>query len=134
MASQIVNNTETAAEKYKESTVRLSVYFSIRAIASIVGFVGNLLSLIIIKRLKVRNNGHILMTYAAVSDIFLSINAPLQCFGLIVETDILDMDLEQWKVLCYVKELSLFLFMLGCVVSYVIISVDRYVQFFKSSL
>ena len=59
-------------EIYLKSTMRFSVYTTIRGLEVVIGVIGNILTLIIIKKLRNRSNVHMLIMYLAVCDISVS--------------------------------------------------------------
>ena len=73
-------------------------YEIIRILQAIIGVTGNIMTLIIIKNLKSRANGHILITYLAVSDILVCCVAPMPVMVYRVKS------LTHWKTLCIIKE------------------------------
>ena len=96
------------------------VYFGIRLAQVTVGIIGNVLTLIIISKLKHRVNGHIIMVYLAVSDILVSCMLPmtyLRNSSTIGE--------RYWKQFCIISEYFYTVTMTYSVMSYITASIDR---------
>ena len=72
-------------EIFAKSVLRFTIYSSVCSLQVIFGLVANVLTLVIIKQLIHRSNGHIGMTYLAVSDVLAILTYPLTflyfCFG-----------------------------------------------------
>ena len=111
------------SERFAKSTLRFSVYTTIRSLEVVFGIYGNILTLIIMKRLKYRSNGHILMIYLAVSDIILSCTFPITCYLFATET-LLEKG-SNWSWFCKIKEYLAFNSTAACMLGYVLLSVDR---------
>ena len=98
-------------------------YNIIRILQAITGITGNTLTLIIIKNLKSRVNGHLVMAYLAVSDILVSCIAP---FSMVTQYfNLSGNNIKHWKNLCIIKEYFYGTTMMFSGVSYAILSIDR---------
>lgn len=121
----ILTTTEITQKWFEKrrSLVHLTAYVSIRIFLAVAGIVGNSITLILLKRLKHRYNGHILMVYLAVTDIFICalvvLTIPLKI------ADYLSIEISFHKTLCIVKE-DAYITALGLsLASYTLVSVDR---------
>ena len=121
ITSEFGNYTES--ERYLMSPIRYGIYSGIRIIESIIGITGNILTLIIIKALKNRTNGHIIMGYLAIFDALVSCSLPLAIYIIATET-IIEKG-SNWKTLCILEEYIEMVVSLGCLLSYLTLSVDR---------
>ena len=114
------NHSETSEFTPQVSlTLNKILYSAVRHVQLIVGIIGNVLTLIIIRNRKARANGHILMVYLAVSDMCVCCMAPLSA-AVEIKTEG-----NLWKVLCTVKNYVYYIAMLGSVMSYLLLSTDR---------
>ena len=78
----IPNNTvnhhySTFQAEYNDSLIRFLLYDGIRCLQMLIGIIGNGMTLKIINNLKSLKNGHILIEYMAISDIFVNFMVPL---------------------------------------------------------
>ena len=124
MNSSINTSFSDFEYEYKSSLYRFVIYDGIRILQMIIGIIGNGLTLHIIRNLKVRTNGHILMTYVAVSHILVNCAVPLATFTDF--TGLLEISSRSnWRTLSLCKD---FIYLLTSVFSYIcyfISSVDR---------
>ena len=74
----------------------------LRYLQVIVGIIGNGLTLHIIRKRRVLTNGHILMVYLTISDLFVSCMVPLVTFTDVSRS--FENSWMYWKTLCMVKE------------------------------
>ena len=107
----------------EDSNKQFIIYFGIRVTQATVAIIGNLLTLIIISKLKERFNGHIIMVYLAVSDILVCCMLPM---SYIRNSSIINE--KYWKNFCVISEYLYTLTMSYSVVSYITASIDRYVE------
>ena len=90
----------------------------------IIGIIGNGLTLHIIRNLKVRTNGHILMTYIAVSHILVNCVVPLATFSDFIGS-LENRSEYNWKAVSLCKDTIYFLTIIFSFICYTILSVDR---------
>ena len=121
---------DSPEEIFTTSVLRFTIYSSIRSLEVIFGLLGNILTLVIIKHLRHRSNGHIGMTYLAVSDILTILTYPFTFYTFASET-FMDKVLK-WATVCIVKEAVLYITTVACIMSYLLLSVDRYVCTFHN--
>ena len=121
ITSEFGNYTES--ERYMMSPIRYGIYTGIRIIECIIGIIGNILTLIIIKALKNRTNGHTIMGYLAVFDILVSCCLPLAIYINATET-IIEKG-RNWKTLCILEEYTEMIAGLGSLLAYLTLSLDR---------
>lgn len=67
---------ETTDYQYQRSLIQITIYEIVRYLQAVVGIIGNAWTLRIISNLKVTSNGHIIMSYLAISDILVSCVVP----------------------------------------------------------
>ena len=104
------------------------VYLGLRLAQITVGLIGNVLTLIIISKLKHRVNGHIIMVYLAVSDILVCCMLPMSYLRMSST-----IDERHWKNFCIISEFFYAATMTyGSSISYITASIDRYVKFIHS--
>ncbi len=115
------------ATTYLEGPSRFYIFASFRIVIAIIGTIGNVLTLIIIKNLKFRSNGHILMIYLAASDIAMCLVSPVVLYELAGDS-IIDVT-SYWKELCIAKDYLDFSTTVACITSYTLLSIDRQVWF-----
>ena len=119
-----LSNTTNSQSAYWLSSPRFIAYNVARCCQVSVGVPENLLTLLIIKRMPFRLNMHIIMVYMAVSDILSSATLPMAIYmgasaaQLITFTD-------HWDKICIIKTYFDLIFMVGCILSYTLLSVDR---------
>ena len=117
------NNTYLEHNLFRKSNIHLLIYLFLRLVVATSGILGNCVTLDILKKLKSRSNGHILMVYLAVTDILVCSTFPLGAFGLI--SQVYNVDVYSYKNVCRVEEFYS-MSVLGCsIVAYTIVSVDR---------
>ena len=106
-----------------DSNTQFLIYFGIRVPQAVVGITGNILTLIIISKLKHRVNGHIVMVYLAVTDTLVCCILPMSYLrnsSMVGE--------KHWKNFCVISEYLYSLTMSYSVASYITASIDRYVK------
>ena len=74
---------------------------------------------------KYLSNGHILMGYLATFDILVCAFYPLEAYLFAYET--FSLMGSEWYVICIVEEYTMLTSIAGCTITYVMISVDRFV-------
>ena len=107
---------------FARSALRFIIYTAGRSLEVIIGLIGNILTLIIIKRRKYATNRHILMVYLAISDLLLAFTFPLSTY-IFATTTVIEKR-KTWGTICIVKEMILYIVTAGNILSYVILSVD----------
>ena len=119
-----INNTCVDEEELNldEINTQFLIYFGIRMAQATVGIIGNVMTLIIIFKLKHRVNGHITMVYLAVSDILVSCILPM---SYLRNSSIINEN--HWKNFCLISEYIYHQTMTYSVASYITTSIDRYV-------
>lgn len=119
----IENCTTTDNDSQKTSLGHLAVNICLRLILAVSGICGNSLTLVLLYKLKSKYNGHILMVYLALSDIFVCSMVDLDI--PVKVTPFFNMTCSLYKVLCILKEgasvtvLGLFM------ATYTVVSLDR---------
>ena len=101
------------------ANVREILYLAVRYLQSIVGLIGNVFTLIIIKNLKSTMNGHILMAYLAISDIYVCVFVVVSTFTVVLRGQ------KYWKEMCIIKNALYFQVLMASVLSYLVLSIDR---------
>ena len=117
--NQTLSEFENEDDLNLTTTVREILYLIVRYLQSIVGLIGNVFTLIIIKNLKSIMNGHILMTYLAVSDICVCIFVTVSTLTAVSRGQ------KYWEEMCIVKNALYFQVLMASVLSYLVLSVDR---------
>ena len=120
-----LNNTHLDEHQLhmNDSHTQFLIYFGIRVAQAVVGIIGNILTLIIISKLKHRVNGHIIMVYVAVTDILVCCILPMSYLrnsSIITE--------KHWKNFCVISEYLYNHTMTYFALSYITTSIDRYVK------
>ena len=110
-------------QKFFKDALRFSIYTTGRSLEIVIGLIGNILTLIIIKRRKSRSNGHILMVYLAISDLLVTCSFFLSSYTF-ATTTVIEKG-KTWGTICKVKEFMLCITNAGNIFSYVLLSVDR---------
>ena len=108
---------------YNDSLTHSLIYNGMRCLQMIIGIIGNGMTLHILRKLKVLKNGHILMTYLAVSDIIVNCMVPLAAFISI--SRFFKFGVRYWKTICIIKE---YFYLISCgfsICCYCMLSVDR---------
>lgn len=120
----IVRTDITAEGGQHKSVLHLSIYLSLRVLVSVLGIVTNSVTLILLTRLKTRQNGHILMVYLAFTDILICVLVFLDVPVAIC--DHLFLIYAFHHSLCLIKETT-FMIVLGLsLATYTLVSVDRF--------
>ena len=122
-----LNNTLVDEKDHLQLDKKHLVYSGLRLAQVTVGLIGNVLTLIIISKLKHRANGHIIMVYLAVSDILVCCMLPMSYLRKSYT-----IDERHWKNFCIISEFFYAATMTYSVISYITASIDRYVKFIHS--
>ena len=101
------------------ANVREISYLAVRYLQSIVGLIGNVFTLIIIKNLKSTMNGHILMAYLAISDICVCVFVVVSTFTVVSRGQ------KYWEEMCIIKNALYFQVLMASVLSYLVLPIDR---------
>ena len=117
------NSSDISSVQSNDSLVRVTVYNGLRCLQLIIGIIGNGMTLKIIKNLKIRTNGHILMGYLAISDILVNCLVPLSAFTS--TSRFLMRGYVYYKTICITKEYFYMITSTFSVISYCILAVDR---------
>ena len=123
ITKDIVNGSDSDAYKHKTLFYFLFTFF--RCLQVMFGLYGNVLTLMVLRSLKCLSNGHILMVYLAVFDILVCTFYPLEAY--IFFTQVFSLKGPHWEVACIVEEYIMLTFIGGCTLTYVMLSVDRFV-------
>ena len=113
-------NTTGTDNNQSHLDTQFLIYFGIRVVQAVVGITGNVLTLIVIYKLKHRVNGHIIMVYLAVTDILVCCILPM---SYLRNSTIVDE--EHWKNFCAISEYLYSASMIYSSVSYITASIDR---------
>ena len=111
------------SDLYSTSLLRYAIYSTLCSLEGVVGIIGNILTLIIIRTLKSRTNVHILMAYLAVADILVCCQFPLELSRFAYETQVYF--IPDWETLCAIGMCVYGSATAGCMLSYTILAVDR---------
>ena len=120
--SKITNSSDQDA--YLLSSTRFITYSVARCCQVSVGVPANLMTLLIIKRIRFRLNMHIIMIYMAVSDIISSATLPMGIYMGASVAQIITFN-DHWDTICIVKTYFDMTAFLGSMLSYSMLSVDR---------
>ena len=112
-------------DEYKTNWFHFGVYNGLRLLQMIVGFIGNGLTLKVIWNLKVLENGHILIIYSTLSNILINCLVSYETYTALAGA----LGKENWKTLCTWQDLSGIVVNGLAVITYFVISVDRYLIF-----
>ena len=113
-----------AQSAYLVSSTRFIVYNIARCCQALIGVPANIMTLLIIKRIRFRLNMHIIMIYLAVSDILSSATIPMSIYMSASVAQIITFT-DQWDSICIIKIYFDMLIFLGSFLSYVMLSIDR---------
>ena len=113
-----------AVKMNETSLYRFAIYDGIRIIQMIIGFVGNGLTIHVIRNLKMVKNGHILMTYMAVSHILVNCVVPLATFADFTGS-LENRSRYHWKTVILCKDCLYFFTSVFTWICYSTLSVDR---------
>ena len=97
-----LNNTFVDEKDLDKISTEDLVYLGLRLAQVTVGLIGNVLTLIIISKLKHRLNGHIIMVYLAVSDILVCCMLPMSYLRMSST-----INERHWKNFCIILEFFL---------------------------
>ena len=87
----------------------------------IIGIIGNGMTLRIIWKLNKLENGHMLMTYSAVSEIIVNCLVPYETYTAVMGA----LGNEKWKSLCTWQDVAYIMANGASVISHFFMSVDR---------
>ena len=113
-----------AQSAYLVSSTRFIVYNIARCCQALIEVPANIMTLLIIKRIRFRLNMHIIMIYLAVSDILSSATIPMSIYMSASVAQIITFT-DQWGYICIIKIYFDMLIFLGSFLSYVMLSIDR---------
>ena len=123
-ASDKVNHPPFNSEDdYTCTRIGFFCFVGVRYLQMIIGIIGNGLTLQIIRNRKVLTKGHILMTYLAISDLFMSCIVPLATYTAVSRS--FENSWRYWKTLCIVKEYMYKSASAFSILCYCALSVDR---------
>ena len=120
--SYTTNSSQEA--DYLGGQPRFIAYFATRCCQIFVGIIANVLTLLIIKKLRHRLNVHVIMAYLATSDILVSCILPVTIYLDASRIELMDFQYF-WDKVCIAKEFSEMVFMIICIFSYILLSFDR---------
>ena len=125
--NNLSNTTNYLAQRaYLLSSTRFFVYNIIRLCQVVIGIPANIMTLIVINRLRFRLNMHIVMVYMVISDISSSATLPM---GIYLDLSVSQKRIinfnENWDTFCIFKIYFDTIVAAGSMVSYFILSVDR---------
>ena len=123
--SGIYNVTNLLPENaYLLSSTRFFAYNIARCCQALIGVPANIMTLLIIKRLRVRLNMHVIMVYMAVSDISSSSTLPMGIYIHGSKAQMINFK-NFWNTFCIIKiyfDMNVFV---GSMLSYYMLSLDR---------
>ena len=121
----LFNTTNYPAQSaYLLSSTRFVVYTVARWCQVCIGIPANIMTLLIIKRLRVRLNMHIIMVYMAVSDIFSLTTLPVGTYISASQAQVI-LFKDHWDNFCILKSYFDMIALTGSMVSYFMLSIDR---------
>ena len=120
--SYIANSSQEG--DYLGGQPRFIVYFATRCCQIVIGIIANVLTLLILKKLRRRLNVHVIMAYLATSDILVSCILPVTIYLEASRIELVDYEYF-WDKVCIIKEFSEMVFMMICIFSYLLLSFDR---------
>ena len=118
-----INDSHSDVTIYGYSLYRFVLYDGIRILQMIIGFVGNGVTLHIIRNLKVLTNEHILMIYTATSNILTNCMVPPATYTSVMGT--FKNRPKYWMTLCIWTDYVYVTVSSFSLVSYFVLSVDR---------
>ena len=113
-----------AQSDYLLSSTRFFVYNILRLCQVIIGIPANSMTLIVINRLRIRLNMHIVMVYMAISDISSSATLPIGIYIGASQAQVISFK-DHWDIFCILKSYFDMVVLAGSMVSYFMLSVDR---------
>ena len=122
------NLTSIAGHAAQSAYLRSSICFIVFSVARycqiFVGIPGNIMTLLILKRLRVRLNMHIIMGYMALSDTLASATLPI---GTYINAPVAEMISfkDEWDIICVIYVFLINIGFIGVVSSYFMLSIDR---------
>ena len=120
--SYITNSSQEG--DYLGGQPRFIAYFATRCCQIVIGIIANVLTLLILKKLRRRLNVHVIMAYLATSDILVSCILPVTIYLDASRIELVDYEYF-WDKVCIIKEFSEMVFMMICIFSYLLLSFDR---------
>ena len=120
--SYITNSSQEG--DYLGGQPRFIAYFATRCCQIVIGIIANVLTSLILKKLRRRLNVHVIMVYLATSDLLVSCILPVTIYLDASRIELLDYEYF-WDKICIIKEFSEMVFMMICVFSYLLLSFDR---------
>ena len=120
--SNITNSL--AQSDYLLSSTRFFLYNVLRLCQVLFGIPANIMTLIVINRLRFRLNMHILIVYMALSDISSSATLPLGIYIGASQAQVISFK-NHWDTFCILKSYFNMIVIVGSMVSYFMLSVDR---------
>ena len=116
--------THAAQSAYLGSSVRFLIFSMVRYCQVLVGIPANIMTLLIIKRLHIRLNMHIIMVYMAISDILASATLPI---GTYISASAAKMIIfkDEWDTICVVYSSLINAVFIGVISAYAMLSIDR---------
>ena len=120
--SNVTNSS--AYNAYLLSFTRFILYSTARCCQFFIGIPGNIMTLMIVWRLRYRLNMHIIMVYMAVSDILSAVTLPMAIFIHASKIQLVSID-DHWDTLCIARHFFDTVAISACYSYYVVLSLDR---------
>ena len=108
---------------YVESDTYHIIFTAIRCIQVFLTIIANVMTLIVLGKLKYLTNGHILMVYLAVFDIIVGASYALE--GFTGAASQFNLNVPHWGTLCGVREFINITLASSNMITYIMLSVDR---------
>ena len=110
-------------EPYEEETTFFIIFHSIRSIQAVFAIIANVMTLIVLGKLKYLTNGHVVMVYLAVFDLLVGFYYALEGFMSIAPR--LSQEIPHWNKLCIVREFTAITLAACNLMTYIMLAVDR---------
>ena len=121
------NLTNSAVQNtYFSSSTRFILKTIIRCCQILIGISANIMTLIIIKRLRLRLNMHIIMVYLALADILVLATLLVGIYPKTMEINLISYK-SYWETYCIVIMFFNMIGYTGSLLTYLLLSIDMYV-------
>ena len=108
---------------YGKDNTYYTIFTTIRCIQVIFTIIANVMTLIVLGKLKYLTNGHILMVYLAVFDILVSSSFALE--GFTSAASQFSLSVPHWSIFCIMREFTNITLASCNMITYIMLSVDR---------
>ena len=108
---------------YDDNITFFIIFTAIRCIQVIASIIANVMTLIVLRKLKYLTNGHVIMVYLAVFDLLVGFSFALE--GFISFAPRLSQKIPHWNTICMIRLFTAITLASCNLITYIMLAVDR---------